>query len=196
MHLRLYNEQTDFTYMAKWIRNEREHALWCANLLPYPLSMDGLRNYFNKYNLKFIPRFADKTVQKKVNGNDLPCSGISGSKNEFDTAYVYADAEDHPIGFLIYTVNEQDRSGFLRFIMVDSTLRGKGYGAEMLRELQRFAQHNTGVSSVRLIVFDVNTAARKCYERAGFTAVENTPDAFSYRDEIWGRCMMEHKFIC
>lgn len=181
MHLRVYNEETDFTYIAKWIRDERTHALWCANLLSYPLSMDGLHNYLVGQNLKFSSRIQSETPS---------------SKNEFDGAYVYADEENHPVGFFIYTVNAQDKSGFLRFIIVDNTLRGKGYGTEMLRELQRFAYNNTGVSSVRLIVFDVNTAACKCYEKAGFTTMENTPDAFSYRNEIWGRRMMGHKFIC
>lgn len=159
MHLRLYNEQTDFIYIGKWISDERTHALWCANLLPYPMSEDELHRYLHEQNL---------------------------------AAYVYADEEDRPLGFCIYTVNEQDKSGFVRFIMVDNTSRGKGYGTDMLRQLLRYAYENTGVASVRLNVFDVNAAARKCYEKAGFTIVQETPDAFSYRDEIWGRYMMEH----
>ena len=48
MHLRLYNEQTDFTYIGEWITDERTHALWCANLLSYPLSKDGLRQYLEE----------------------------------------------------------------------------------------------------------------------------------------------------
>ena len=117
MHLRFYNEQTDFTYIAKWIQDERAHALWCGNLLSYPLSEDELHNYLIAQNLKFSSRIQCETPQ---NGN------------EYDGAYVYVDEEDHPVGFFIYTVNEQNQSGFLRFIVVDSTLRGKGYGTEML----------------------------------------------------------------
>lgn len=178
MHLRLYNEQTDFVHIGKWIYDERTHALWCANQLPYPLSKDELHSYLVEQNLKFSSRIQSETP---------------GNKNEFDGAYVYADEDNQPIGFLIYTVNAQDKSGFLRFIIVDNTLRGKGYGTEMLREFQRFAYNNTGVSSIRLIVFDANIVAHKCYEKAEFTTIENTQDAFSYRDEMWGRCLMEHK---
>ena len=177
MRLRLYNEQTDFTHIAKWIRNERVHALWCANFLSYPLSVDGLHNYLVEQNLKFSSRDQGETPH---------------NKNEYDGAYVYADEEERPVGFFIYTVNAQDKSGFLRFIVIDSTLRGKGYGIEMLRGIQQFAYDNTGVSSIRLIVFEVNTAARRCYEKAGFTAMENALDAFSYQNETWGRYMMEH----
>lgn len=176
MHLRPYNKQTDFTYIANWIQDERPHALWCANFLSHPLSEDEFHNYLFEQNLFFSSR--DKS--------EIPCN-----KNEYDGAYVYAGEDNQPVGFFIYTVNTQDKSGFLRFIVVDSTLRGKGYGTDMLRHLQRFAYEKTGVSAVRLIVFDVNTAARKCYEKAGFTVAENIPDAFSYQDETWGRCMME-----
>lgn len=177
MHLRLYNEQTDFVYIAKWIRDERTHALWCANQLPYPLSQNEFHNYLIVQNLKFSFQSQSETFQ-----ND----------KEYDGAYVYADENNQPIGFFIYTVNEQDKSGFLRFIMVDSKVRGKGYGTAMLRELLKFAYEKTGVSSVRLIVFDVNDAARKCYEKVGFTAMENALDAFPYQGEMWGRVLMEH----
>lgn len=90
------------------------------------------------------------------------------------------------------TYNEQDKSGFVRFIMVDNTSRGKGYGTGMLKELQRFSYDKTGVTSIRLNVFDVNIAARKCYEKAGFHVISDALDAFPYRDEMWGRYMMEN----
>ena len=177
MHLRSYNEQTDFIHITKWIQDERTHALWCANLLSYPLSEEELHNYLIEHNLKFCSQSQCDTIR---------------NEKEYDGAYVYADENEQPVGFFVYTVNEEDKSGFLRFIMVDNSLRGKGYGSGMLRELQRFAYEKTGVNSIRLIVFDVNIAARTCYEKAGFTAMESAPDAFSYQDEMWGRCMMEH----
>lgn len=160
MQLRPYNKQTDFTYIANWIQDERAHALWCAHLLSHPLSEGELRQYLQEHG--------------------------------DDRGYVYVDDGDRPIGFFIFSVNEKDKSGFLKFIIVDNVLRGKGYGTAMLRELQQFAYEKTGVNSLRLIVFDVNTAARTCYEKAGFTVIENLPDTFSYKDEMWGRVLMEH----
>ena len=160
MHLRLYNEQTDFTYIAEWITDERTHALWCANLLSYPLSKDGLHQY----------------LEELENGS----------------AYVYVDDEDRPVGFFIYVINEQEKSGHLRFIMVDNSVRGKGYGSDMLQQFVKYTYENTSITSVGLNVFDVNTAARKCYEKAGFTVRQNTPEAFTYQDEMWSRYMMVH----
>ena len=180
MHLRIYNEQTDFVHIAGWITDERTHALWSANTLPYPLSGEGLHNYLVGQNLKFHAQ----------SGGEIP-----GDTKEHDGAYVYADEHDRPLGFFVYTVNGQDKSGFVRFIVVDNTSRGKGYGSDMLRKLLRFAYENTGVSSVKLIVFDANAAAMRCYRKVGFAPADDAPTEFTYRDEIWKRCPMEHRRI-
>lgn len=161
MYIRLFNEQTDFIHIMNWISDERAHALWCANLLPFPLSRDNLCQYLEEH--------------------------------EDDRGYVFVDEEDRPVGFFIYVVNEQEKSGFLKFVMVDNRLRGQGYGTEMLRQFLQFVYDNTDVSSVKLSVFDVNAGAGKCYEKAGFTVMENMPDAFFYQDEMWGRCIMVHQ---
>lgn len=161
MQIRPYNEQLDFVYIKNWISDERTHALWCANLLPFPLSSDRLRQYLREH--------------------------------ENDRGYVFVNEEDRPVGFFIYVVNVQEKSGFLKFITVDNRLRGQGYGTEMLKKFLQFAYDNTDVSSVKLSVFDVNVGARKCYEKAGFIVMENMPDVFSYRDEMWGRCIMGHE---
>ena len=178
MHLRIYNEHTDFVHIASWITDERIHAFWSADTLPWPLSEEGLHNYLVGQNLKFHTQLQDE---------------ISGNEKEYDGAYVYADEYDRPLGFFVYTVNEQDKSGFVRFIVVDNTSRGKGYGSDMLKKLLRFAYENTGVLSVRLNVFDVNTAAMRCYRKVGFAPADNTPTEFTYQDEIWKRCLMEHR---
>jgi RimJ/RimL family protein N-acetyltransferase len=39
-------------------------------------------------------------------------------------------------------------------------------------------------------VFPENPRAMRCYEKAGFVVRNFTPDAFTYKDEIWGRCNM------
>lgn len=180
MRLRIYNEQTDFTYIANWIQDERTHALWCANLLSYPMSKDELRNYLEEQNLKFCVQSGQDEHPKA---------------KEHDGAYVYVDENDRPIGFFVFTVNEQDTSGFLRFIIVDNTARGQGLGSQMLRELLQFAYENTGVTAIRLNVFDVNNAAMKCYKKLGFTVMDNACTDFPYQNETWKRYMMKHRSL-
>lgn len=180
MHLRIYNEQTDFSYIASWIQDERTHALWCAQLLSYPLSKDELHNYLKEQGLKFYSQSRSDPYPKE---------------KEHDGAYVYVDEHDRPTGFFVFTVNKQDRSGFLRFIMVDSTVRGRGYGSQMLGQLLQFAYENVGVVAVRLIVFDVNAPAMNCYRKLGFSVMDNATTDFHYQNETWKRSMMEHRSL-
>ena len=40
MRIRPYQNK-DFNTILQWITEERSHALWCANLIPYPLEKKG-----------------------------------------------------------------------------------------------------------------------------------------------------------
>ena len=44
--------------------------------------------------------------------------------------------------------------------------------------------------SVHLNVFPENPSAKKCYEKAGFKERTLAENAFSFKDESWGRCNM------
>ena len=78
----------------------------------------------------------------------------------------------------------------LKFVMVDASARGKGIGKEMIKLAVENAFSNPEAQAVQLNVFSNNARARKCYESVGFTERRNTPDAFRYKDESWGRCNM------
>lgn len=93
-------------------------------------------------------------------------------------------------GFFSNNVNEKEDSGFAQYIVVDASLRGKGYGTQMLTLLLKYAFTITNVSTVRLNVFDANVRAKKCYEKAGFTQEAFTPNALEFEGESWGRCLM------
>ncbi len=149
MRLRPYRKSTDFEYIKKWITDERTHALWCANLIPYPLRAEGLHKVLEQ------------------NEKDLG-----------ECAYTFINGIGHPIGFCAYSINEDDNSGFLKFVLIDNELRGKGYGNQMINLLLQYAFTITGVSTVKLNVFDVNINAKRCYKKAGFLEVENTQNAF------------------
>ena len=44
--------------------------------------------------------------------------------------------------------------------------------------------------ALHLNVFSENIRAKKCYQKAGFTERSVAENAFSYKDESWGRCNM------
>ena len=90
----------------------------------------------------------------------------------------------------MYSINNVNNSGFLKFVVLDSDLRGKGLGTQMVALILKYAFDITSVSVVRLNVFDVNISARKCYSNAGFIEEIMVKDAFAYENEQWGRCHM------
>lgn len=161
MRLRPYIHSKDYEYIKKWINDERVHALWCANLISYPM-----------------------TEEKLLNILEIDATDWSGS------SYVATDDNGKPIGFFAYSVNTFNNSGFLKFVILDNELRGKGYGTQLLKLVLRYAFDITGVSSVQLNVFDSNNIAKKCYINVGFSEDNFVPNAFTYKDETWGRCHM------
>ena len=161
MRLRPYIHSKDYDYIHNWITDERTHALWCANMIPYPMTAEKL-----------------KVVLEKDATDRGGC------------AYVATADDGSLLGFFVLSVNVQNNSGFLKFVVVNNEFRGKGYGAQMVKLIQKYAFEIAGVSSIQLNVFDVNTSARKCYVQNGFVEDVFTSNAFAFHDESWGRCHM------
>ena len=71
MRIRPYIESKDFEDLRKWIDNERTHALWCANLIPYPITKENLRVFLenNAGFLKFI--IINNKVRGKRDGQEM-----------------------------------------------------------------------------------------------------------------------------
>lgn len=161
MRLRPYIKSKDFQHIAGWIGNERDHALWCANNFPYPVTAEAFHS------------FLDKTMEEWTVG-----------------AFTATDGRGKAVGFFRYSVNVQSNEGFLASVIIDPALRGKGYGREMIRLALRYAFELTGAESVQLNVFAENQNAKRCYESLGFVQRSMTKDAFVYKDEVWSRCNM------
>lgn len=160
MRLRPYLTK-DYPYIQNWIEDPRTYALWCAGILPFPLTQENFQTILAEKERDF---------------------GACG--------YTFTEDDGRPVGFLMYNVNDSENSGFASFIVVDSSLRGKGYGAQMLRHLLKYAFTITNVSKVQLNVFDVNERAKKCYEKVGFSEKCFTPEALTFEGESWGRYLM------
>lgn len=161
MRLRSYIHAQDYKYIQKWVNSERIHALWCANLLPWPLTEVDLETFLEK---------------------DAKAWGSSAH-------IVMGDAEE-PAGFFVYAKNPQENTGFLKFVILDSELRCRGHGTRMMELILKYAFDMTGAAEVRLNVFDTNGRARKCYLKAGFVESAIAENAFVYKNERWGRCCM------
>lgn len=163
MRLRPYRK-SDFGWIEGWLLDARTHALWCAGRLPFPLAKETFQDMM-------------ETTEREW--------GSCG--------YVFTEDSGRPVGFFMYNVNVEDSSGFVSYIVVDSSLRGKGYGTQMIKLLLKYAFDITNAAVVRLNVFDVNERAKRCYEKAGFVEESFTPDAVVFEEEHWGRYLMVAK---
>ena len=160
MFIRPYNKAKDFTYINSWITDARTHALWSANRFSFPLEQDDFHEFLAKNEAEWG-----------------------------DCGYVFMDdtTTRQPVGFCVFSVNESDNSGFLKFIVADASKRGQGLGTRMIQTFMKYAFEMVGVESVKLNVFDVNEGAKRCYEKAGFVVESTAPDALQFEDESWAR---------
>ena len=161
MRIRPYIESRDYEHIEKWVDNEKIHALWCANLIPYPVTKENLHAFLEKTAIEWT-----------------------------DSAYVAMETNGKVIGFFCYSINVNDDTGFIKFVVVDNNLRRKGYGKAMIELALKYAFEITGVKLVQLNVFDENIAAKYCYEKAGFIEESIIPNVFTYKNELWSRCHM------
>lgn len=161
MRLRPYIACKDYDEIKNWITDERTHAMWCANLIHFPIDKDN----FEAVMYEFAERFSD-------------------------SQYVATSEDGKLIGFFSYSVNLETNEGMLKFVVTNPEYRGMGYGKAMLKLAVKYAFEITKVKAVHLNVFQENERAKKCYESVGFCERRNEENVFAYKDESWGRCNM------
>ena len=161
MKIRPYVSDRDFGAIESWMGDERAHAMWCANRFPYPLR----RESFEAALEEFRHRFGDRP-------------------------YVAAADDGETLGLFCFSVDQETRVGRLKLVIVSPRCRNKGYGRQMIALAVQHGFETAKADAIRLNVFSENLAARRCYERAGFTLLTEAKEAFAFGDEKWGRCTM------
>lgn len=165
MRLRPYIQESDFDAIKNWITDERTHVMWCADRFSFPLEKENFNSVIREH-----------------------------FQNHGDIPFAATDDKGRVIGFFCYSVNYDTNEGMLKFVMIDPSQRGKGYGTEMMRLAALYAFEITKAVTLRLMVFAENKRAVGCYEKAGFALVSTDPGAFRYKDEAWSRnCMVIKK---
>jgi DNA-binding MarR family transcriptional regulator/GNAT superfamily N-acetyltransferase len=84
-----------------------------------------------------------------------------------------AELDGEPVG-CVFCIRRDDRAAQLRMLLVEPKARGLGIGARLVDECIRFARR-AGYDELVLWTNDVLVAARRIYEAAGFTLVEEEP---------------------
>ena len=141
MILRDYKKE-DAPIIASWIQTEDDLYRWSADRFnKYPLSGEDINeNYEPQLETgRFFPLIAE-------------------------------DDNGDVIGHFIirYPREDDDSSVRFGFVILDPSLRGKGYGKEMLQLGIEYVKNHLSASRVDLGVFANNDGARYCYEAVGF----------------------------
>ena len=94
--------------------------------------------------------------------------------------------EEDIVGHLIlrYTDEKHETVRF-GFVIVDNAVRGSGRGRKMLELAKEYAVKVLNARKLTLGVFDVNTAALRCYKSVGFTETGCDDEAFEVLGESW-----------
>lgn len=156
MNFRAYIEE-DAEKILSWIKDEREFRLWSAD------------------------RYKDfPCLPEDINDNYKQCEAMS---NFFPFTL---EDDGKVIGHVILR-NPSDNKEIVRlgFIIVDSSIRGKGYGKKLIEEAIKYAKDELGAKEINLGVFSNNESAFECYKAVGFEVVSIEKDAYQFNDENW-----------
>ena len=156
MKFRSYKED-DASIILSWISNEREFRLWSA---------DRYENYPIK--------------PSDINNNYIEC------KNKSNFYPFILEDNGKVVGHLILRNPGDNKFVFrLGFIIVDSKVRGMGYGKALINEDIKYAKKEFSAEEINLGVFTVNKSAIECYKSSGFKIIDIEKNAYRFQDEIW-----------
>ena len=161
LRLRPY-KNCDSEKIAQWITDKDVFLKWGGDRFgEYPVSA--------------------KTIDRKYRMENGDCA-------EPDNFYPWVafDDENGIAGhFIMRYLHGNNRILRFGWVIVDNSVRGKGYGTEMLRAGLKYAFEILDADLVTIGVFEINEPAHRCYRKAGFA------DREIVKNEPWNIIEME-----
>ncbi|MEH7380946.1 GNAT family protein [Bacillus sp. JJ1533] len=155
-----YFERSDFRQLIDWIDTPQFLLQWGGPAFEYPLTESQLEEYMENANNSKSEVLIYKVVEKQT-GNII--GHISLGK--------------------IDRRNKSARVG--KVLIGDKNARGKGIGQHMIKEVLKIAFEELELHRVSLAVFDFNSSAIACYEKAGFIKEGLHRDTAKNGKEYW-----------
>jgi RimJ/RimL family protein N-acetyltransferase len=155
-----YFQRTDFDQLIDWIDSPSFLLQWGGPGFHYPLDREQLEHYMENANHEEADTLIYKVVDEETG---IAIGHISLGK-----------------------IDRKNMSARIGKVLVGSReTRGRGIGQKMIREALRIAFEELHLHRVSLGVFDFNTAAILCYEKAGFKKEALLRDARKNGEEYW-----------
>ncbi|MCU7494870.1 MAG: GNAT family N-acetyltransferase [Ignavibacteria bacterium] len=150
----------DFSGLIGWIRSPALLYQWAGTIFTFPLTVFQLENYLHEAEVteasRLIFTVEDSLSKKRIGHIELN------------------------------SIDRKNRSACIcRVLVGPETLRGKGIGQEMIRKILDIGFKELDLHRIELNVFDFNTSAIACYEKAGFIREGLHRDVRKIGNEYW-----------
>jgi len=153
-------DRSDFARLIGWVASPAFLLQWAGPLFTYPLDTPQLERYLAESQQEQPMRMIFTAV-------------------EAETGAAVGHIE-------LGKIDPRNRSASLARVLIgDPSRRGKGSGVEMVLHALAIGFDRLGLHRVDLVVFDFNTGAIACYERAGFVIEGRLREARRFGEDYW-----------
>lgn len=156
-----YFTPLDFKQLIAWIDSEQLLKEWSGSLFAFPLTEESLAWYLEGANDLSDP---DAFIYKAIDTETGQTVGHV-SLGSFSTTHKAAR--------------------ITRVLVGNTAARGRSYCQDMIRAALRIGFEELGLHRISLGVYDFNTAAISCYQKAGLKTEGVMRDVVRYQDSYW-----------
>ena len=156
-----YFDREDFQQLMEWMNSEHLITNWAGSLFKYPLTEDSLDWYIEDTN--------------KIDSSD---------------AFIYkavSTTTGKTVGHIsLGSISDKNRSARISRVLVGNTAeRGKGVCTGMIKAILKIGFEDLKLHRISLGVYDFNTSAIRCYEKAGFVKEGLMRDVLRYDENTY-----------
>jgi RimJ/RimL family protein N-acetyltransferase len=163
--------KADFPQMMRWATSAEFLMQWCGWTFTYPLDEPQLERYLRTSE-------GDHATRRLFSAVDSEMGKVVGH-----------------IG--LSNLSPHTSSATISCVTVDASMRGKGVGEAIIRQVLDIAFRELGLHRVDLNVFDFNEPALALYEKFGFVREGLIREARQVGDAYWSHYhmgLLEHEW--
>jgi RimJ/RimL family protein N-acetyltransferase len=133
--------RSDCRELISWVRTPDELFIWSATTFTFPLDENQLVKHYQE---------------------------AQNSNTRLMYTAVDSQTREH-IGHIELTrIDRENGKASIAYVLVDPAKRGLGYGRAIMQSIMNECFQQMKMSKVDLFVFEFNTVAIHCYQKAGF----------------------------